>query len=157
MKERSRSPIDINFDDYLSPSLDLLKAKRYSVNHYACCASACISMITGANPIDIDSCWTKPFEGARTKEVIALLKAARFNVVELTKQSVLNTEWYNCPLQLDHCLLVNCCVNREENSMVIMHKGEIWHNFKRERNPSLYFLNKPTQDVLLVHHKKWIG
>jgi len=155
MKEVKHIPKKLNFDEYLAPLLNLESARKGGLETYICCASACLSMLTNIHPLYIDIKCKNAFKGFRTFEVIKFLKEKGFTVIELSKQAVLNTEWFDTPIKSDHCLLVNCSSTNEENSMVVVHKGEVWHNFEKEKNPGLYFINKPTQDVLLVFHKKW--
>lgn len=146
----------VDFQRYLAPNLNLSKFKTKSEYWgFECCASSAMSMLLNISPIEIDKKCKDLKEGWHTEDVMKFLKKRGFQVIELSKPMVLNTWWQDYPLQPQHCLLINCCMDNEENSMVILHKGQIWHNFRKEENPALYFLNKPTQDVMLVYHPSW--
>lgn len=156
MKELSYIPKKkINFDDYLAPSLDLHSVRKGRHGDYICCASAAMSMLTNKHPLAIDVECNDPVRGWRTRPIIKYLREQGFVVIELVKQTILNTHWASYPLKPDHCLLINCQMDNKENSMVIAHKGAIWHNYQEEKNPSIFFLQKFSQDVLLVYHPKW--
>ena len=79
-----------------------------------------------------------------------------YTAIELSKNGILTPDHEHFPIKQNHCLMMNVRLDSLANSMLVFHKGVMWHNFHVEHDfNSLYFLNKPTQDVILVYHPKW--
>lgn len=129
----------------------------YSSDHYKSCASAALSLLTNLSIKTVekfcsDTTWS-------TSMIVKFLKSKGYVVIEISKGGILS---HKCdggqPLTQNHCLLINANSDSEENSLYIMHMNKVYHHFHlaAEKDP-LFFFNKPTQDVLLVYHKKWHG
>lgn len=146
----------IKWEQYESPKLDLTKRKLFDDKEYVSCGSAALGLITGINPKTVEKSCPNPRSGWYTTRVIKYLRNKGYTVIELSKEDVLKNKWYQFSLNEKHCLLLNVRMDSEDNSMFVVHRGNMWHNYEKETdyNP-LFFLNKPTQDVLLICHKKW--
>jgi len=155
MRESSIRKIT-SLEKYEAPKLDLEKRKRYSVMEYTSCGSAALSLITGIRPSTVERFCPNPRVGWYTSRAIKYLKEKGYTVLELSKEDVLKGHWSTFPLNQRHCLLMSVRMNNEENSMFVLHNGILWHNFESEPYYNgLFFLNKPTQDVLLIFKKSW--
>ena len=149
---------NIDFRRLTAPKLRLV-ASRQQRREYATisnCGTAALSLITGISPIEIQShCPMEDKEGWCADQMERFLKKAGYTVKELTRRTVNNVWWTLRPITDDHVLLMVVRVNLDEYSAAVVHRGELWHNMYKERLNGLYFLNKPTETVLLVHHPSW--
>jgi len=141
--------LEIEESKFFKPDVD------YSSNHYNSCASAALSLLTNIPVKKVEKYYSK--EGWPTSKIIGFLKSKGYVVVEVSKAGVLSHRYFGeNPLSKYHCLLINANADAVENSLFIMHRNKVYHHFhlQTEDDP-LFFFNKPTQDVLLVYHKKW--
>lgn len=124
---------------------------------YKSCVSAALSLLTNITFKTIDK--FHPKETWSTSMIIKFLKSKGYIVIELSKGGILShrdDHYGGEPLSKYHCLLINANADAEENSLYIMHENKVYHHFHQAaENDPLFFFNKPTQDVLLVYHKKW--
>lgn len=155
MREESSINKRIDWRSYESPSLMLDQKKTFYHIPYKSCGSASLSLITGLSPGVIERSCPNPKIGWFTTRAVKFLKEKGYSVIELSKENILNAGWPAYPLNENHCLLMNVRVDSMENSMFVVHKGKVWHHYDPTTLDGLFFLNKPTQDVLLVYHKKW--
>ena len=148
----------VDWNQYESPNFEINLEHKYDSHH--CCASCALSMISGISPKRIDAWKTGDKSSWHTISIKKWLVQHGYTVITVTKNSVTNVgkgnSWLNCPLNNNHVILMNCMVNHKENSAVVCHAGQLWHNFEHdfEFNP-LFFLNKPAQDVFVIFNKKW--
>lgn len=156
MKEVSRLKRPIPFDHFRSPHLNLYDHLRYQHQNYISCGSAALGMLLNKSPKDLDKICNNAHAGWFTTQVIQFLKSKNFTVIQLSKDQVL-PEWNHkqFPITTDHVLLINSRVVKKENSMFVVHDNIAWHNYVPTEMNGLFFINKPTQDVLLIHHPKW--
>lgn len=147
----------IYWNQFLSPKLDLSSHKKHSfIQKYISCGSAALGQLTNIPPEKVEKFIKNPKKGWHTGNAIKFLESKGYGVIELAKEDILKSDWFSRPLKSDHCLLINLRCDSSENTMIILHKNIMWHHYKEEiRFNNLFFLNKPTQDVLLVYHKKW--
>lgn len=156
MKEESKlKKKRIDWIQYESPNLDLTTRRKAQPREYRGCASSALGIITGIHPKTIEKKFKKIEKGVSTATTIRFLRKKGYKVIELTKQDVLKVYWEQFPINERHLLLINGSVDSESNSMFVLHGGRVWHNYDVMDNSALFFINKPTQDVLLVSHKKW--
>lgn len=156
MKEESKlKKKRIDWIQYESPNLDLTTRRLVHPIEYSGCACAALGIITGIHPRTIGKHFKRISQGISTSKTVAFLRKKGYTVVELTKQDVLKVYWEHFPINERHLLLINGSVDSESNSMFVLHGGRVWHNYEILNNNALFFINKPTQDVLLVFHKKW--
>jgi len=156
MKEFSNLKKEIEFEKYVSTELDLTRHTNHHRKNFISCGSAALGLLLNKNPLLLDKVCKDAHKGWYTTQVIQYLKSQNCKVIQLSKDDVLPkfNHLYN-PITSDHVLLINSRVNKNENSMFVIHNNVIWHNYNSEQIPPLFFINKPTQDVLLVHHPKW--
>jgi len=151
--QKGSSTRNIKWDKYIAPSLNL-SVPNTNLD-CASCGTAALSLITGISPKNVEKYCPDAWKGWYTSRVIKFLRMKGYKVIEVTKNSVTNTYWQMMPIGYQHCLIVTAHTNQDDASMFVLHKGNIWHNFHKNRDNALLFINKPTQDVLLVWHKKW--
>ena len=90
--------------------------------------------------------------------LIKYLRSKGYTVIEISKADLLKSNWLHHPIKRGHCLLINNRMDAKENSMYVLHDNELWHHYETDDYfNNLFFINKPTQDVMIVHHKKWNG
>lgn len=143
------------FDKLASPNL-ALKPKRRDYDECSNCGSAALSTITGLSVKFVHSMCKDP-DGIfwHFDDIVKFLKKRNYTVVEVTKNSVTNVFWRERPLTPNHCLLMFLKMDTEWYSAFVMHKNICWHNFEKEKVDNLFLINKPTDRVYIVHHKKW--
>ena len=156
MKEHSNLKRPIPFDQFKAPYLDLTDNLKYQNHNYVSCGSAAIGLLMNKNPQALDKICKDAESGWYTTQVIQYLKSQKFSVIQLSKTDVL-PEWNHkhFPITSQHVLLVNSRVVKKENSMFVIHNNIAWHNYIPNEMNGLFFINKPTQDVLLIRHPKW--
>lgn len=145
----------VEWNNFRSPNLKIeLPASR---GDWRCCGSASLQLVTGKSASLIEKRFPHVKKrGWFTKPLARYLVELGYTVIEVTKNSVTSVDWSDYPLSSDHCLMINGMVDNQENTWWVLHKDVLYHNLYVERAfNSLFFLNKPTQDVLLVWHKKW--
>lgn len=161
MKEGRITKKSIDWSGLKSIDLEVEKSRyfqndiEYSDNHYNSCASAALSLLTNISVRTIEKFC--PDKAWSTSMISKFLKSKGYVVIEVSKGGILS-HTYNGgePLSKHHCLLINANSDAEENSLYIMHRNKVYHHFHLQvENDPLFFFNKPTQDVLLVFHKKW--
>lgn len=145
----------IDWSQYSAPSLNLIPRKNNNYE-YISCGTASLSLITGLSTRFIEKHCKNPKVGWYTKRAIEFLRNRGFTAVELTKNRITCLNYgYSFPITKNHCLMINAKMDKKENSMFLLHKDKIWHHFEPESSNSLFFLNKPTQDVFVIWHPKW--
>lgn len=146
----------INWKEFEVPKLHLKNRKTFDWNSYISCGSAALSLITGISTKTIEKSCPNPSVGWYTSRVIKYLKEKGFTVIELSKKDVLNSYCLDFPINKNHCLLMNVRMDNSDNTMFVVHKGKLWHHYECEPYfNNLFFINKPTQDVLLIFKKDW--
>jgi hypothetical protein len=142
---------------YLEDSKFFRSHAFYSAKHYESCGSAALSLLTNIKVETIEKFCPNPKRGWTTSRIIKYLKLKGYTVIELSKGGILSHGyWGDDALTKSHCLLINAHADSEENSLFIMHKNKVYHHFHlQSEDDPLFFFNKPTQDVLLIYHKKW--
>lgn len=146
---------EINWEDWTAPKLYINPTKVDTLN-YISCGSTALSLLTQLPLKQVESYNPNPKRGWSTTRAIRFLRNKGYKTLEVTKMSVTNTYWFKTPLKPDHCLLLNVRLDVKENSMMVCHKNVLWHNFETiDELSNLYFLNKPTQDVIIITHPKW--
>ncbi len=154
MKEGAPTKRNKSFYEFKAPGLDLQKNNKHTQEDYKTCGSGALSLITGIHVKKVEKDCPNTKKGWFTTRAIKFLRDKGYTVVELSKHNVLNT--LGCwNITQEHCLIINACVDKVDNSMFVIHKDRIWHNFQESAIEPLFFINNPTQDVLLVFHKKW--
>lgn len=144
---------EIAWNKYTSPNFEVSKIKS---NRWSSCGSPIISLITGVDPMYVERCCPNSKRGWSTRALTGYLTKKHYTVIQVTKNSVNNVYWQHYPLNPNHLLVINSSVDLKEASWFLLHKEQLWHNDYRQKFfNSLFFLNKPTQDVLLVWHPKW--
>ena len=124
------------------------------------CASAALSTITGIDETQIARHFRKPADqskvwGLTTQQMRNFLETRGFLTTEISQADVINTDWSRFPINDRHLVLMNVRMDRQDNSAYVMHGGYLWHNYQKfaTKKYPLFFLNKPTQDVVIVHLK----
>jgi len=147
------TPKYIFWEQYLSPRF---RVKTLRSHNWSSCGSATLALVTGIAPGIIQKAAPGRKGHWSTRAVKNFLRTHGYTVFDVTKSSVTNCDWPYNPLQSGHLLLINSEVDSREASWFLTHNGELWHNDYRDYDfTPLFFLNKPTQDVLLVHSPKW--
>jgi hypothetical protein len=128
--------------------------------HWSSCGSAALSVITGLNPGRVEKLLPMRRKDWTDNAAIGLLRKRGFSVRQLSKLGVTNlspqgTSFESMPIDLDHVLLCNCLCCYHEASWFIVHQGVIFHCFEAQMLHPLFFVNKPSQSVWLVKHRKW--
>ena len=158
MRENSKINKKIEWSQYSSPGLYLEKRRRYKSSSFISCGSSAIGIVTGIHPEIVEKSCKNPNTGWYTGNVIKFLRSKGYTVIELSKNGILKSGWMDFPIRENHCLMMNTRMDGKENSMFVLHKDRLWHNYEDETESwlnNLFFINKPTQDVLLIYHKKW--
>ncbi len=146
----------VDWKGYESPKLNLKDRKAFGWDSYISCGSAALSLITGLSPTTVEKSCPHPKTGWYTSRVIKFLRAKGYTVIEISKKDVLNSYCLDFPINKNHCLLMNVRMDNKENTMFVTHKGKLWHHYECEPYfNNLFFINKPTQDVLLIFKKDW--
>lgn len=153
MKNHGPTKKVLDFSAYLAPEFDLFKRKAFDTDSFVSCGSASLSLITGINVRTVEKHCINPLRGWPTTRVIKYLRKKGYVVIELSKDGVLTRNHHEYLIKRSHVLLINARVEKNENSMFVVHQNNIWHNFAADSLSPLFFLNRPTQDVLLVWHK----
>lgn len=141
----------LDFSNYLAPNINLFNRTTYET--YYSCGSAALSLITGIDVLKVEKGCLNPLRGWPTTTAVKWLRKKGYVVIELSKDGVLTHNHHEYLIHDNHVLLINARVEKKENSMFVVHKHYIWHNFEYECLSPLFFINRPTQDVLLVWHK----
>lgn len=143
----------VHWGELRAPEFEVHEIKS---SNWTTCGTATLGLLTGFEPSRIEKYCPRPRIGWSTRAVSNYLLKRGYTVVEVTRKNVTNVGWMACPLVSDHVILINAELNTEEASWFILHKDVLWHNDYVEHsfNP-LFFLNKPTQNVLVVWHPKW--
>ncbi len=144
----------IEWDEYAAPNLNItVPLMRWG---WKSCGTASLALVTKKKPRLIEKHCPNVEVGWHTRTLARYLVNQGYTVVTVTKNSVTNVDWSRYPLTPDHCLMINGAVDTKENTWYVLHKNVLWHNlYVEESFNTLFFLNKPTQDVLLVWHPKW--
>jgi hypothetical protein len=109
-------------------------------------------MITGKNPQVIEDCLPRGQRHWTTNAVKNYLRAHRWKVTPLTVKAVTNVSiWTNFPLNDSHLLLLALWMDAEDQSWLVAHGGQIYHNFEVEPFTGLYLVNKPVAEAYLLH------
>lgn len=146
----------IDWKEYESKNLHLEDRKPSIWNSYISCGSAALGLVTGISAKTVEKSCPNPKVGWYTRRVIKYLREKGFTVIEISKKDVLKSYCLDFPINDKHCLLMNVRMEGEENTMFVVHKGKLWHHYECEPYfNNLFFINKPTQDVLLVFKKGW--
>lgn len=163
----------INFDNLSASQLDLSKrTKNINGAHFNCCGreswiscgSASLQLLTGISANEHDdylSNFNDPNDGWFTSTIIKRLKQLGYSAFAITPKitgDFASQHGYRHPGPItdNHCLLLNVQLDSEDNSYFILHKGQIYHHCHVQPGySSIYFINKPIQDVILVHHTDW--
>lgn len=146
----------IDWRQYEVPNLNLDEHETFHYSPYISCGSASLSLLTRVKPEKVEKSCPNPRKGWFTSRVVKYLRDKGYTVIELSKEDLLKTNWTDFPINNNHCLMMNIRMDEKENSMFILHKGQLWHHYDSEPYfNNLFFINKPTQDVLLIFHKKW--
>ena len=153
--------IHINWEDYSSPNFVPHKFPRNT--EFESCGTAAFCTITGFDPEQVDKRYNVKYnEGWHTIDFAKRLRNHGYTVITVSKNNVTNVRdrwhtraWDNRPLKKNHLIVINGMIMRDENSFFIMHNNKLWHNFRQIRLDPLFFLNKPTQDVLIISNDKW--
>ncbi len=154
MKEGHPTKRPTNWKKYYADKLDLNKRKKSF--SYKSCGSAALSLITGISVKTIEKSCQDPNIGWYTTNMIKYLRSKGYTVIEMSKNRILSSDYHQSRLHNAHCILINAHTDIEENSAYVSHAGDVWHNFIKIEDPGpLFFLNLPTQDVLLIWHPKW--
>ncbi len=150
----------IKWSRYESPNLNLSWTPMMEQDCYhfgnksPSCATTAIKLITLKSKRVIEKhCINK--DSMSTTRIIYILKKFGYDVKVVSKSNITYCAWYQMPLNQNHLLVINARVDSEENSCYVIHKSKVWHNGSGSDINPLFFLNKPTQDVLLISHKKW--
>jgi len=154
MKHGTPTKKSLNFNKYKAHNLNLFKNNKYTGKDFKTCGSGALSLVTGINVKTVEKGCPNIKTGWYTSRAIKFLRSHGYTVRELTKSTVLN-QYGLWNITEQHCLIVNSHVDKADNSMFVIHNGNIWHNFNCERMDPLFFVNHPFQDVLIVYHKKW--
>ncbi len=83
--------------------------------------------------------------------MVKFLRSRGHTCITVSKMNVINYGG----LSSQHVLLLNCYVDRYNNSAFVCNGGKVYHNFSGDVPHLLFFLNQPTQDVILVWRKEW--
>ncbi len=154
MKEGYPTKRPTKWTKFYADKLDLNERKKSF--DFESCGSAALSLITGISVKTVEKSCPEPLTGWYTTNMIKYLRKKGYKVIEMSKNRILSSDYYLPRLHKAHCILINAHTDMQENSAYVLHAGEIWHNFIKIENPGpLFFLNIPTQDVLLVWHPKW--
>mgnify|MGYP001615428051 CR=1 FL=1 len=143
----------IDWSKYESPNFtpNLINYHRWKT-----CGSATLSLLTHrkAHFIDKDRPTTQRHWSSPAFKKYLLNHG--YTTIEVTKLSVTNCNWLNYPLTENHVIALNLRINQSEASWYVLFQNNLYHNMYQEAefNP-LFFLNKPPQNVILVHHPKW--
>jgi hypothetical protein len=116
-------------------------------------------MLTGLDPQCIERHCPSIRKGWSTTAFRKFLVSIGYTVIPVTKNSVTNVScffWQKLPLTKDHVIVMNSAVSASGASWFLLYNNQLWHNEYRETGfDAMFFLNKPTQDVLLVWHPTW--
>ena len=160
---KSSSKVNINWENFESPKF---KPHKFHKNtDFESCGTTIFSLITGEHPSVVDYRYNIVGEiGWGTDEFAKRLRSRGYKVITVAKNNVTRVTdgitgctrcWNNRPLKTSHVLVINGAVMNHENSMFLLHKNKLWHHFEQIPIDPMFFLNKPTQDVLLIYHPKW--
>jgi len=140
-----------------SPNLDMRKRRYYGLKQFKSCGTSAISMVTGLTVNTIDKHNNNSADWA-WDDTERFLTARGYTCTEVTKKGICDTWWQNHNLTEDHILWCCCRMGTHQGvadySAVVIHRGAIWHNFERIIDP-LFFLNKPTEYVVVISHEKY--
>ena len=144
----------INWNQYVSPRF---KIKHPKLKKYFSCGTATLGLLTGKNLPFIEKFLPKTKKHWSTRSLSDYLLNNGYTVIQVTKNNVTNVGyWEKQPLNKDHVILINAQLDSREASWFILHNNRLWHNdYEVDDFGPLYFINKPTQDVLLIWHKDW--
>ena len=125
---------------------------------YETCGSAALSVLTSLNPGHIE----RQLPGNRVHwtdaSIIKFLHKRGFKTLQLTKRGITSLPGHFYPIMPisdRHVLLVNSLVCHNEASYFVIYKGFRYHNFEATKLDPLFLINKPPQNVFLVHNPKW--
>lgn len=133
-----------------SPRLQL--SHKHEHEDYKSCASAALSMITGLSTKTLDRMNGNKEEWT-WRDTAVFLKQRGYTMLEVTKELICDTHWKRHNLNDNHLLWCCCRVGPEDYSAVLAHGGKLYHNFEEVRD-ALFFLNKPTEYVVVISHPK---
>lgn len=153
MKEGKRK--EVKFNELQSPRL-VLNPKHKSQYETICnCGTAALSIMTGLSVNYLQKlCKNRSYW--YIEDMLKLLRKRKYKVVEVTRKNVLyNREWYHDRVNSQHCVLMFLKMDEKEYSAFVMHRNVTWHNFRQEVVDSLYMLNRPIEEVYIIHHPKW--
>ena len=144
-----RSPL--NFEPYRA-SLFQLQNKGW-VTGYGCGANA-LASLTGEHPSDIaDSCQGRHGHFP-DKKMLSFLRRKGYKVIPVTQCLVsLNGEVNN--VKANHVLLISQLLKKNEGSWVIVHGGNLTHNFDTVPLNALEFINRPILSAYIIFHPSW--
>jgi len=145
---------NIKWDNYLSPKFVPFIKDDYK---WSTCGTPTLSLITGISCRTVEK--YKPIKRKHWSNVSfkRFLINRNYTIIEVTKRNITKVNyWEFYPLKPDHLIILNLEMDEKEASWFLLHKNNLYHNKFREDNfNSLFFLNKPPQNVFLVYHKKW--
>ena len=156
----NKARTNINWKDYESPKF--IPHIPNNRPFYKNCGSAIVSLITGESPEAIEQKRPEVKRGMPSAVFSSILRAKGYTVITVAKNNVTQIEdtsevrcWENLPLNSRHVLAMNIHVTNKENSMFLLNRNELWHHFDPIPFDPMFFLNKPTQDVMLIWHPLW--
>jgi len=145
----------IRWEEYLCP-----KFKPYlnDQHKWKSCGSATLSLITRQKAHLIEKKLPKSQRHWSTLAFKRYLLSQGYTTIEVTKRNITNTYWKHYPLQPNHIVVMNIQLNTLEASWYVLYQNTLYHNMDEEEDfDSLFFLNKPPQNVIVVYHPKWKG
>ena len=143
----------IKWEDYYSPNFKPNLDDDYD---WGTCGSPILSMITGLKPKTVEKYKPKTQRHWTTRAVKNYLINKGYTVIEVTRINVTNTHWIDYPLTSEHVIILNLEMDSCEASWFLLYDNTLYHNkYEETEFNCLFFLNKPPQNVLVVHHPKW--
>ena len=139
---------------------NFLNGRLYTSN-WETCGSSALSLITGLRPKNIEKQLPPRAKHWSDRAAIQFLRKYHFHVCQVTKCGVTNTDplsaAWDTPGDIDHThvLLCNNLVCRDEASWFVITGNVQFHNFETRELSPLFFVNRPSQSMYLVWHKKW--
>jgi hypothetical protein len=120
------------------------------------CGANAISTLTGTDPYAIRP---KNRKGHFSdKFMLTYLRNCKFVVTPVTMCDVSHSLGYfglENTIKPDHVILLSALLHKNEASWLVMHKGNIVHNFGLKNVGPLDFINRPILSAYAVFHQKW--
>lgn len=136
----------------LNPKKAILHVYNHETDGVWGCGASLISLLTGADPINLFKENKKNNPLWPETVVIGYLKSFGFKIdfVTLSQYGEMNSKViYSTPLVTVQRM------NEKDTSYQFIHCGLVWHNFEARPFRALEFLQRPLVDCWRVSHKDW--